>query len=132
MEEALRDANDIVRQSQSEIDAERAGLQAKLKKLISQRQGQPDADTERRAEISKKMKRQIDRTKRYDRRSRVKKILGEFKGVKSIAGVKTRRRKVYIPGVKDSSEEIQTDRQTICGYFDLSTRNCTPTGTTRW
>ena len=37
--------------------------------------------------------------------------------MESIAGVKTRRRKVYIPCVKDSSEEIQTDRQTIADIF---------------
>ena len=79
-------------------------------------------------DISKKITQGIRDSKRSQRHEKVQNILEEFKGIRSIAGFKTRRRNICITHMRNKSGNIVATMKGIAKAFakfykDLSARN---------
>ena len=69
--------------------------------------------SQERKAISKLIQREITTLKRAERRSKIQQIVEEFRGLKRISGVKSRKKQKYIYSMADSNGQEQTKRQTI-------------------
>ena len=85
--------------------------------LMTQRRNIPHHCSQQRANLSKRIQKEVKAIKRVERRHRIATILHEFQGLKNIAGVKSRRRRTLITQMKDENGQEKTDRTSIANVF---------------
>ena len=74
-------------------------------------------DKERIRGISKKIKKCIREEKRTMRQERIQQILEELKGTKNISNIKSAKRRILIPKIKNKKEETINTRKGIANVF---------------
>ena len=74
-------------------------------------------EKERIREISKEIKKQIRVNKRTKRQERIQKILEKVKGTRNIPSIKSVKRRIFIPRVRDKEGEIVKTKQGITNVF---------------
>ena len=115
IEETMREAAAGSKQSsQPTADNER---QESLEKLIQERRATPNSDTSQRSRISKRIQKEIKAMKRLERHAKIETILSEYKDLKKISGIKSRRSKVLIVEMTGKDGTIETSRQGIADIF---------------
>ena len=88
--------------------------------LIQERRTIKKDERERIREVSKKIKKCIREKKRTARQEKIQKILEELKGTKNISNVKSAKKRILIPKVKNMKGETITSREGIahvCAEF---------------
>ena len=68
-------------------------------------------------DICKKIKQGIGDNKRSERHEKVLDILAEFKGIRSIATIKTRKKKIPITHMRNKSGNIEATRKDFSNVF---------------
>ena len=68
-------------------------------------------------DISKMIKQGIRDNKRSERHEKIRAILEEYKGSTSVAGVKTRKKKVLVTHMRNESGNIDATRKGIANVF---------------
>ena len=110
-------------------------LDTQLMNMIQQRRSLPHTSLERKT-MSKNIQEEIKALKRLERHSKIERILGEFKGFKYVAGIKSRRKQKHATSMLDANGEEQTERQHIANIFSdfyaelYKTSRCTNLSTT--
>ena len=94
--------------------SETEGEDEEILAFITDRKTLKKEEKDRVGEVSKKC---IRDKKRSKRQKKITKILEEMKGTKNIANIKTAKRRILIPKVKNSSGEIVTSRKGIANVF---------------
>ena len=89
----------------------------KIRALIQERKTTAKHETERIREISKEIKKYIREHKRTKRQERIQKILEKVKGTRNIPNIKSVKRRILIPKVRDKEGEIIKTRQGIANVF---------------
>ena len=88
-----------------------------LHTLMNQRRDMHLEHQSARSQHSKQIKREIRAIKRLERRSQISQILSEYKNLKSIAGLKSQRKKELICGMVATNGQNVYDRQSIADVF---------------
>ena len=91
--------------------------EGKIRALIHERRTMAKHEKERIREISKEIKKHIRENKRTKRHERIQKILEKVKGTRNIPSIKSVKRRILIPKVKDKEGEIIKTRQGIANVF---------------
>ena len=68
-------------------------------------------------EISQKIKKGIRGNKRSQRHEKVQNILEEFKGIKSIADNKTRKKNILLTQMRNEAGDIEATRKGVANTF---------------
>ena len=89
----------------------------RLHTLITQRQQTPNDDHDTRKQLSKCIQKEIRTQKRRKRRAHIGGVLEKFRNLKSIARIKTRRRRTLITHMTDKEGSKRTTRQEIADVF---------------
>ena len=74
-------------------------------------------EKERIREVSKKIKKCIREKKRNAREDKIQKMLEEVKGTKNISNVKSAKKRIFIPKVKNKKGEVIITRIAIANEF---------------
>ena len=90
---------------------------AEIRRLIEERRSTPKEEKQRLKELSKCIKKCIRDKKRVNRQQLIQRILEDFKGVSSIPGIKSAKKKVLITKIKNERGEIITSRKGIANVF---------------
>ena len=88
-----------------------------LQTLLQQRRDTPSSDQETRRLLTKEIRKEIRDTRRIERRTKIGKILNEYKNLKTISGIKSQKQKELIPCmISENGSEIN-ERQGIADTF---------------
>ena len=88
-----------------------------LNDLVMQRKMLDNKATKERSHLSKLIKKEIRIHKRLQRRTQIAGILEDFKNLKNISGIKSRRKKELIPSMIDANGKLCGERQAIADVF---------------
>jgi hypothetical protein len=97
-----------------------ASAEAKLKELIARRReerGKVDKTERGVAELSKLIQRQVRKVLRARKRSRIARILEEFRGLRHIADARSHQVRKKLSSVYDLKGDLQTGRQGVVDAF---------------
>ena len=89
---------------------------AKLLALIATRR-EARQQTAERAKVSKDISKELRRLQREKEKSKVEKILSEFRGLSQISGIKTGNKRHLMADIADANGGLHNDRQTIANIF---------------
>ena len=89
----------------------------KIRALIQERKTTAKHEKERIREISKEIKKYIRAHKRTKRQERIQKILEKVQGTRNIPNIKSVKRRILIPKVRNKEGEIIKTRQGIANVF---------------
>ena len=117
-----KDVEDAIRQATSlteETDEERTITPhvSHLQSLMRQRREIHLEQGGLRSQCSKQIKKEVRAMKRLERRSQIAQILSQYKNLRSIAGIKSQKKKELICSMLSSSGDDVYDRQSIADVF---------------
>ena len=104
----------------SEAASEAQGTEGEDKEIlafIQERKTTAKHEKERNREISKKIKKCIREKKGKKRQGKIRKILENFKGTRNILNIKSMKKRVLIPKVKNKKGETINTKQEIANVF---------------
>ena len=88
-----------------------------LADLLEKRRNLPHADQRGRSQCTKQIRKEVRAMKRETRRSQIAHVLKEYRNLKTIAGIKTRKQQELIPSmVAEDGQEVH-ERQSIADVF---------------
>ena len=90
---------------------------AEIRRLVELRRSTPKEEKQRVKELSKSIKKCIRDKKRVKRQQEIQKIPEDFKGVSSIPGINSAKKKVLITKIKNERGENMTSRTGIANVF---------------
>jgi len=128
IEEALRDATKLNEATTRHM--KRNNERHNLTQLIQQRRELTNNDPHRKT-ISKQINKEIKAVKKIERQAQIEKILEEFKGLKQISGIKSRKEKPLITSMTSENGTETNDRQSIADVFCQILRRPIPATTTQ-
>jgi hypothetical protein len=112
---------EVGRKSQSaeqKVQQSSTCLRAKLYDLIAKRkQARDGGDKASEIQVSKLIQRETRAVSEARKRSKIDKILEQFRDLKHITGIKAGSKRAYVGSVVDAQGEMQTDRQKIADTF---------------
>ena len=88
-----------------------------LEELIRRRRSLPQADQKGRSECTKLIRKEVRAIKRETRRSKIGIILHEYRNLKHISGIKTRKQQELIPSMLTKDGQEVHERQSIADVF---------------
>ena len=88
-----------------------------IRRLIEETRNTPKEGKQRLRDVGKRTKTCIRDKKRMKRQQDIQRILEDFKGVKSIPGIKSAKRRVLITKIENEKGEIITSRRGIANVF---------------
>ena len=88
-----------------------------IRRLIELRRSTPKEEKQRVKELSKSIKKSIRDKKRLKRQQVIQKCLEDFKGVSSIPGIKSAKKKVLVTKINNERGDIITSRKGIANVF---------------
>ena len=89
----------------------------KIRALIQKRRNTAKNEKEKIREISKEIKKHIRENKRRKRQEKIKKILEQVKGTRNIPSIKSVKKRILIPKIKNKEGEDEKTRQGIANVF---------------
>ena len=89
----------------------------RIQALIQKRKNTAKHEKDQIREISKEIKKNIRENKRMKRQEKIKKILEKVKGTKNITSIKSVKRRILIPRIKNKDGEAEKTRQGIANVF---------------
>ena len=96
---------------------ETQGKDKEIMALIQERKTTAKHEKERIREISQKIKKCIRDNKRRTRQGKIQKILEELNGTRNISSIKSVKKRILIPKVKNKEGETIKTRQGIANVF---------------
>ena len=115
IEDAIQQAMSITGENSEEITT--PVPVSHLQSLLHQRREIHLEQRGMRSQYSKQIKKEIRTIKRLERRTQISKILSQYKNLKSIAGIKSQKKKELISSMVSASGEEVYDRQSIANVF---------------
>ena len=88
-----------------------------LEDLVQKRRSLPHADQRGRSQYTKLIRKEVRAIKRTTRRSQIARVLNEYKNLKFITGIKTRRQQELIPSMVTKDGREVHERQSIADVF---------------
>ena len=89
----------------------------RIRALVQERKTTAKHEKDRIRELSKEIKKCIRDNKRTKRQEKIQKILEKVKGTKNISNIKTVKKRILIPKVKNKEGEAVKTRQGIANVF---------------
>ena len=89
----------------------------RIRALIQERKTTAKHSKDRILEISKEITKCIRDNKRLKRQEKIQKILEKVKGTKNISSIKSVKKRILIPRVKNNEGEVVKSRQGIANVF---------------
>ena len=89
----------------------------KIRALIQKRKNTAKNEKEKIREISKEIKKNIRENKRMKRQEKIQKILEKVKGTRNIPSIKSVKRRILIPKIRNKEGEAEKTRQGIANVF---------------
>ena len=89
----------------------------KIRALIQKRKNTAKNEKEKIREISKEIKKRIRDNKRRKRQEKIQKILEQVKGTRNIHSIKSVKKRILIPKIKNKEGEDEKTRQGIADVF---------------